>query len=41
MDKPARWRFLFGGAAIFWLALTLLVWFGFFIALRREQPEVR
>jgi hypothetical protein len=41
MDKLARWRFLFGGAAIFWLAMTLLVWFGFFIAFRREQPEVR
>jgi ABC-type Co2+ transport system permease subunit len=41
VDKPARWRFLFGSAAIFWLALALLVWFGFFIAFRREQSEVR
>jgi hypothetical protein len=35
MAIPVRQR------AIFWLALTLLVWFGFFIAFRREQSEVR
>ena len=41
MNEPSRWRFSFGSAAIFWLGLALLIWFGFYVAFSREQQEVR